>query len=196
MIPSRQEIFYRFYGAWRLARFDAGGAQYFDQSRGAALRSFFAAALVAPAFIIGQLLAFSGAEITTEAGDVTVFLIFALEYCLLWVVPPVIVYRICQTIDRESAFFRFLSANNWSSMITMHLQLIIAALSIAGMIPEALAPLVSLVVYAYILGYQWFLTRHCLGVSALASVGFVVLQFFIGLLIESLSLGLIFQPAG
>ncbi|MGD1880224.1 MAG: hypothetical protein ACFB13_22320 [Kiloniellaceae bacterium] len=196
MIPSRQEIFYRIYGAWRLARFDAGGAAYFDAAPGAALRSFFAAALVAPAFIIGQLLAFSYAQVTTDANAVTVFLVFALEYCLLWVVPPVIVYRICQTIDREDAFFRFLSANNWSSVVTIHLQLAVTALGAVGLVPEALAPLVALATYAYMLGYQWFLTRHCLGVNALASAGFVALQFFIGLLIESITLNLIFQPAG
>src|SRR3546814_13351267 len=31
MIPSRQEIAYRTYGAWLLARFDAGGARYLDR---------------------------------------------------------------------------------------------------------------------------------------------------------------------
>ena len=31
MIPSRQEIVYRVFGAWLLARFDASGAQYFDE---------------------------------------------------------------------------------------------------------------------------------------------------------------------
>ena len=112
MIPSRQEIAYRVYGAWRLARADAKGAQYFDESPAAALRSFFAAVLVAPAFLATLAL------LRTEpppAEPLAIGLVIALGYSLLWTVYPVIVYRICQVIDREQAFFRYLSADNWSS---------------------------------------------------------------------------------
>ena len=196
MIPSRQEIVYRVYGAWRLARFDAKGVQFFDATPEAALRSFFAAALVAPAFVISQLLVSSGAEVKSDASSVAVFLVFALEYCLLWVVPPVIVYRVCQLVGRETVFFRFLSASNWSSVVTVHLQLAFTLLGAGAVLPETLAPLLAFVLYAYVICYQWFVARHCLDVSALASVGFVALQFFIGLIIETISLSLILQPAG
>src|SRR3546814_5855868 len=57
MIPSCQEIFYRVFGAWLLARLDATGAQYFDESPQAALRSFFAALLVEPAVTVTVLFA-------------------------------------------------------------------------------------------------------------------------------------------
>jgi hypothetical protein len=196
MIPSSQEILYRIYGAWRLARFDASGAQYFDVSPEAALRSFFAAALVAPAFFFANFLALSATGASSDAGTFTVALVFALYYCLLWTAPPVIIYRVCQVIDRESAFFRFLSANNWSSVITVHLSFVMAILHAGGLLPEALAGLLSLAVYAYVLGYQWFITRHCLDVSPLAAVGFVALHFVLGFLIESIGLGIVFQPDG
>ncbi len=178
MIPSRQEIFFRFYGAWRLARFDASGAQYFDASRGAALRSFFAAILVAPAFFISLLIRggdFSGIE------PFLVLLVFALIYCLDWTAFPVIAHRVCQTIDRERAFFKMLSALNWSNLISVHLQLAVLVLVVGGVVPEALASLVNLVLYAYLLSYLWFIVRHCLEVSALAAVGFVALRFLIDL---------------
>lgn len=196
MIPSSQEILYRTYGAWRLARFDEGGAQYFDASPEAALRSFFAAVLVAPAFFIANLLALSATGASSDAGTFTLALVFALYYCLLWAAPPVIIYRVCQVIDRESAFFRFLSANNWSSVITVHLSFVVAALHASGVLPEALAGLLSLAVYAFILGYQWFITRHCLDVSPLAAVGLVALHFVLGFLIESIGLGIVFQSGG
>ena len=194
MIPSRQEIAYRLYGAWRLARLDAGGAQFFDESRDAALRSFFAAALVAPAFAIINALYFGQSGLTTNEPAPVVLLVFALYYCLLWVVPPVIVYQICLTIGRESAFFRFLSANNWSSVIVILVEVLAVLLNAGGIVPEVLAPLLTLVVYAYVLTYQWFLTRHCLDVTPLAAVGFVVLHFIIGYLITSIATGMIFQP--
>src|SRR3546814_10998835 len=78
MIPSRQEIAYRTYGAWLLARFDAGGARYFDESPLGALRSSFAAALVAPAYFIGKLLSISGVGLQSDAAPFIVALVFAL----------------------------------------------------------------------------------------------------------------------
>lgn len=194
MIPSRQEIAYRVYGAWRLARFDIAGVGYFDESRTSALRSFFAAALVAPAFAIINALYFGQSEFTTDEPAPVVLLVFALYYCLLWVAPPVILYQICLTIGREAAFFRFLSANNWSAVIVMLVEVLAATLNTSGLVPPALTPLLTLAVYAYVLSYQWFLTRHCLDVTPLAAAGFVVLQFIIGYLIASIATGVIFQP--
>src|SRR3546814_10558058 len=80
MIPSRQEIAYRTYGAWLLARFDAGGARYFDESPLGALRSFFAAALVAPAYFIGKLLSISGAGLQSDADPFIVALVRSEEH--------------------------------------------------------------------------------------------------------------------
>jgi hypothetical protein len=197
MIPSRQEIAYRVFGAWQLARFDAGGKQYFDESPQAALRSFFAAALSAPAFVITQLLIFSTTtEVATEAGAVTLMLVFALYYCLIWVVSPVIFHRICQVIDRERAFFRFLSAINWSGVIAIHLHLVVTVLEAGGIVPEALGSLPGLAAIAYLLLYHWFIARHCLDVSPLAAVGFVALDAIIGVLIGNIALGMVFQPVG
>jgi len=196
MIPSRQEIAYRIYGAWRLARFDVKGVQYFDDSPQAALRSFFAAVLVAPAFLVINLISFAQAELTTDEPAPVVLLVFTLYYVLLWAAPPVIIHRICQVIDRESAFFRFLSANNWTSIVVLHLQVLVVIVNASGILPEALTSLLSLATYAYVLSYQWFITRHCLDVTALGAVGLVVLQFIIWFLVSNIATGVIFEPAG
>src|SRR3546814_16048055 len=91
-----------------------------------------AAALVAPAYFIGKLLSISGAGLQSDADPFIVALVFALGYSLLWTAPVVIIYRICQVIDREKAFFRYLSANNWSSLIALHLQFAIMLLVAGG----------------------------------------------------------------
>lgn len=189
MIPSRQEILNCVYGSWRLACFDAAGVQHFDDSPEAALRSFFAAVLVAPAFIAMTLLAPS--ESRVAQGSLVALLVYALNYCLLWVVFPVIAYRICQVIDRERAFFRFLSANNWTSVIAFHLQLVIAVLVVGNVFPEVLAALLQLAMFAYLVGYQWFIARHCLDVSGPGAIGFVALQFLITLVIEGFVLSIL-----
>lgn len=194
MIPSRQEIAYRVFGAWLLARFNVAGVRYFDESRAAALRSFFAAVLIAPAFAFINALYFSQSGLTTDEPAPVVLLVFALSYCLLWAAPAVITYQICLSIGREAAFFRFLTADNWSSVIVILVEVLAVALSFSGIVPAALAPLLTLVVYAYVLTYQWFLTRHCLDVTPLAAAGFVVLHFIVGYLITNIATGIIFQP--
>lgn len=196
MTPSTQEILYRVYGAWRLARFDVAGAQYFDSTRQAALRSFFCAVLVAPAFFIATLLSLHAQDATLKTETFLVLLAFALYYCLTWVAPPVIIHRVCLMIDREEAFFRYLSAGNWASMVTTHLQLVVALIGAGDFAPPGLIALLNLATYGYLLGYQWFLTRHSLDISPLAAVGIVALNTVIGLLISSIGLGIVVQSPG
>ncbi|HEY9538165.1 MAG TPA: hypothetical protein VIS03_11295 [Kiloniellaceae bacterium] len=188
MIPSCQEIFYRVFGAWLLARLDATGAQYFDESPQAALRSFFAALLVAPAVTVTVL--FAHGEVP-PVGALAVIVVTLLCYCLLWTAYPLIAYRVCQTIDREQAFYRYLSAHNWSNVIADHFQLVVIILMV-GLVPEALMPLVELALWACLLAYAWFVARSCLKVSGMAAAGFVVLQAVVGLFINIIAVGILY----
>jgi len=192
MIPSRQEIVYRVFGAWLLARLDASGAQYFDESPAAALRSFFAAVLVAPAFVATLLLTLDSAP---QAGGFTAALVSLLSYSLAWTAYPLIAYRVCQAIDRERPYFRYLSANNWANVIAYHFQLLVVIFMVGGLVPEALLPLVQLAMWACLLGYAWFIARSCLKVSGPAAAGFVALEFIVGVFIRLIALGILY-PEG
>jgi hypothetical protein len=188
MIPSRQEIAYRVFGAWLLARLDASGAQYFDESPQAALRSFFAALLVAPAFLATLLLTRENAP---PVDAPVVVLVTLLCYSLLWTAYPLIAYRVCQTIDREQAFFRYLAATNWASIIAYHFQLLVVILMV-GLLPEILMPLVGLALRACLLAYAWFIARSCLKVSGMAAAGFVVLEFIVAMFIQIIAIGILY----
>ncbi|MDX2142565.1 MAG: hypothetical protein SFV19_04360 [Rhodospirillaceae bacterium] len=52
MIPSLREIVYGVFGAWRLARLDRSAMVHFDRTVEGFWKSFFAAAIVAPAYLI------------------------------------------------------------------------------------------------------------------------------------------------
>ena len=191
MIPSRQEIAYRVFGAWLLARLDASGAQYFDESPQAALRSFFAALLVAPAFLAILLLT---REDAPPVDAPVVVLVTLLCYSLLWTAYPLIAYRVCQTIDREQAFFRYLAATNWASIIAYHFQLLVVIFMV-GLLPEILMPLVGLALRACLLAYAWFIARSCLKISGMAAAGFVVLEFIVAMFIQIIAVGILYPAA-
>lgn len=192
MMPSRQEILYRVFGALQLARLDAGGARYFEESPRAALRSFFAAALVAPAFLSTIVLTRDAAP---PADGLEIAAVLLLSYSLLWTAYPLIAYRICQTIDREQAFFRYLAAANWASVIAYHFQLVIVVFIVGGLVPEFLTPLVELAMYVCLLGYSWFICRSCLKVGGLAAAGFVVLEYVVNTIIVFIAAGILY-PTG
>jgi hypothetical protein len=192
MIPSRQEILYRLFGALQLARLDAGGAQYFEESPRVALRSFFAAVLVAPAFLATILLA---RETAPPADGIEIAAVLLLSYSLLWTAYPMIAYRICQAIGREQAFFRYLAAGNWASVIARHFQLVVLIFIAGGLVPEVLTPLVELALRVCLLGYSWFICRSCLKVSGLAAAGFVVLEFVVNNLVVFIAAGILY-PTG
>lgn len=184
MIPSRQEVLYRLYGALRLARFDSGGVQYFDEAPEPALRSFFAAALVAPAYFFSGMLVPAEMAAEQDAG----FLMLIAElfiYSLSWTVFPVVAFHICQTIDRERAYYRFLAANNWAKVVTYHLGLVLFALLASGALPPGFAALLGLAGGGYLIGYSWFIARACLNISPAAAAGFLVLQIMIEFFIVS-----------
>lgn len=189
MIPSRQEIVYRVFGAWLLARLDASGAQYFDESPQAALRSFFAALLVAPAVLATVLLAHEEAP---TLDPLAVALVAVLCYSLLWTAYPLIAYRVCQAIDREQAFFRYLAAHNWASVIAEHFQLAVVIFIAGDLVPDILKPLVTLALWACLLAYGWFIARSCLKVSGLAAAGFEALRFVVGLFIQVIAVGILY----
>jgi len=195
MIPSRQEVTYRAYGAWLLARFDARGVQYFDDSPNAALRSFYAAVLTAPAFIVISLLSLATSELKEDMPAFIVLVVHALFYVLLWVVAPVIIHRICQVIDRGDAFFRYLSANNWSNIITYHLNLVMVVLILGEILPAPVVGLLIFATYGYVIAYNWFIGLRCLDINALTAAGLVGLQLVLHVLIESIVLDILTQSA-
>ena len=189
MIPSLRDIVYGIYGAWRLARLDRGGLVYFDRSAEGFWKSFFAAALIAPAYLI--LVTIDVTERDTSAGALRLFIVFISAYTLRWTVYPLVTRAVTQAIGRESAYISFIVAFNWAQVIQMIVYLPIIVLSTIGLIPEGMSALLHMVVYAIILAYQWFITRTTLDISPFAAAGFVALDLVISIVITGMADGMI-----
>ena len=186
-MPSYREIVYGIYGAFRLARRDPGAMSYFDRTTAGFWKSFFAAVIVAPGFaiIIGYQL--SQAEVGIEAGVLRVILVQTIAYILGWAAFPVLVHQICEATGKQDAYIGYIVALNWSEVIQMAVVLPSMALVALEVLPEGSDSLLLLVVTILVLGYEWFISRTALAVSAMGAVGFVVLNFVIDLVVRYIS---------
>lgn len=189
MIPNVREIVFGLYGAWRLARLDRGGLVYFDRSAEGFWKSFFAAALIAPAYLV--LVAIDLSERGTSAGALRLLIVHVSAYSLGWTVYPIITRAICQAIGRDSAYITFIIAFNWSQVIQMIVYLPVVILGVLGLIPEGLSAWLHVLVYSVVLAYQWFVTRTALDITPFAAVGFVALDLTLSIVIQGMTDGML-----
>ena len=188
-MPSTRDIVYGLYGAWRLARVDRGAMSYFDDSIEGFWKSFFAAVLVAPGYII--LIALEPEALETDSGALRLILIHFLTYTMSWTVYPVVVHPICQVMDRDAAYVRFIVAFNWAKVIQMAAYVPVVVIVWLGILPDGLASLLNGVIYVALLAYQWFVTRTALDIQPWPATGLVVVDFIISVILSVLTVGML-----
>ena len=189
MSPNVRDIVYGLYGAWRLALLDRGGLVYFDRSAEGFWKSFFAAALIAPAYLL--LVAIDLSERGTSAVALRLLIVHASAYTLGWTVYPIITRAICQAIGRDAAYVSFIVAFNWSQVIQMIVYFPIIILGILGLIPEGMSAWLHILIYSVVLAYQWFVTRTALDISPFAAVGFVALDLMLSIVVTGMADGMV-----
>ena len=185
MIPSFNEIVLSLYGAWRLAWRDPGGIGFFDASVDGVVRSFFAAALVAPLYALMLAIRFSA---LVEQPDPLVFaLAETIAYLVSWLAFPLAMVTITRALDFFDRWPLFVCAYNWSLVVQNAVVLPLAVLSTAGLIAPAVGDYLWLPLLAVLVAYAWFVVRTALGVTAGAAIGIVGLDFGLSFLIDALA---------
>jgi hypothetical protein len=188
LIPSLREILHGVFGAWRLARLDHTAMVHFDRSVEGFWKSFFAAAIVAPAYLILVVTDLVGRE--SEATLLRLFIVHLAAFSLGWTVYPVVAAPICQAIDRGNAYIGFIIAFNWIKVIQMAVYLPVIAIDATGVLPTGLNALLHVLVYSLVLAYQWFVTRVALTITPMAAAGFVALDLVIAIVIAGFADGM------
>ena len=189
-MPTSHEVAYRLYGAWRLLWLDRGGLAFFDGRARSFLNSFFAAVLVAPAYIIIVLLSLS--ERQPVAGTLDIILVEAIAYVISWTAFPVAFHALADLFDRQDRYFSFIVTFNWAQVIKMALYLPAILLGALAVLPTALTSLLSLLATLAVLAYGWFVTRVALDLSGMAAAGLVAIDLVLGLFITGYANAIIF----
>jgi hypothetical protein len=187
-MPPLQEIVSSLFGAWRLARFDPAGIGFINASIEGARRSFFAAAIVAPAYALMLAVRFSGLDQETDAARFVIAETIA--YVLSWVAYPLAMVPVSRALGRFDRYAGYVSAYNWSLVLQNALVLPLVILSASGLLPGGLIQMLWLFAIIAITAYVWFIARTALAISGTAAIGIVALDFVLSFLISGAADGL------
>ena len=178
---STKEISSSIYGAWRLARVDRQGMNWFNHSIQGFWRSFFVAVLVAPLLAPALIFRAMGSADEIDIGHtITTELI---RYGLGWVVFPVVALLVCRLMSLTEYYVSYIIAYNWSHVIPALLIVPIILPAILGLVPHGLVDFALLAVTFAVFGYRWFIARVALGADGLTAAALVILEVIIDLLL-------------
>lgn len=188
-MPSLREVASSLFGAWRLALMDAKGMEYFDRSVAGAIRSFSAAVIVAPAYLVLVLM-----RLGEDAGNVSLgnfLLVESIAYVISWTAYPLIMDDMSRILDCNPRYPAFLSAYNWSAVLQMLVYLPAVALSESGILMPAFGDTLVFAATLVVLTYQWFVTRTALDVSGFIAAGLVILDLVLSVFISGAADGML-----
>jgi hypothetical protein len=186
-VPSLREIVSSLYGAWRLARFDPGGMAFFDTTPEGFWRSFFAAVIVAPAYLVVVL--FSG-DGDPHADPLRFGLAQTIGYILSWVVFPLVMEWLSRRLGCRRRYPSYIIAYNWAAVIEHLLLLPVLLITANGLLPAGAGHILWLLTIAFVLAYAWFVTRTALSVPAATAAAIVALDISLSYAISSITVSL------
>lgn len=182
------------YGAWRLAHLDPDGMRYFDRSVTGFWRSFRVAVLAAPLWII--ILAVSLAPLPATGGWFRLVVAETIGYVIQWVAFPLAAFYLTYLTDRQREYFVFITALNWASLIQLGVQMPADVLANVPLMPADLGAILVWGAQLAALVYEWFITRTALRLSGFGAVGFVVVDYLIGSVVNSIAVWESSSPFG
>lgn len=162
------------FAAWYMLIHDKRAPQLLENTYMAAVRSYWAALIVLPLYMLGTTIEILNptddvrnfATMAAEAGlfnaTVAEFCIFILCWFVAW---PLVLDRLTPYLDCDDNFFRYIAAYNWMRVAYVLVGLLYAALHFAGAIPAGATNFVALAVLLMLWSYHWFVLRHALGVN-------------------------------
>ncbi|WP_346906772.1 hypothetical protein [uncultured Roseibium sp.] len=186
---SGQEIARSLTGSWLFLQNRPEGLRWFDRSIEGFWRSFGVFFLLLPFFWISGMAekklileetelvlelfpngSFWGAQLTT----------FGLD----WILLPIVLGFLARPIGISRGYVDFIIVRNWSSLLAAFPYVVAGLLYLAGIIPAGIMVLMSLCVLAVVLWYRFNITRITLQTGISLTLGIIVLDTVLSLLIS------------
>lgn len=174
-----------FAGAFALARRDPNGLALIDGSAHGALRSFWVALLVAPAYVAMDLLA-GGWD---QDYDLRRIVIQIIAYVIDWAAFPLVMAGVADSLGRGGYYTRYVAVYNWSALVQMSFLLPAAALAVA--FPSPASVLLAQGVGIVMLVYRAYVAHVALAAPALVCAGIVLLDLLLAMVLKLVTMGLL-----
>ena len=184
------------YGAWRLAHLDPGGHRWFDLTPEGVIRSFWAMAIAAPAFLLTASLRLAvaidpdsaEAAMLAAPDPVRVMVVESIAFVVAWTAFPLIAHRLCALVDRAPRFGALVVATNWGNVLSSWVYAATLLVALGGVLPDALARGLGLGAVALMLAYQGYVVKTAIEIGWGAALGFVLSDVTIGVVVSSAAL--------
>jgi hypothetical protein len=176
-------------GTLRLARGDRGGLACFDRSLDGFWRSFRAAVISYPLYLVLLAMRVSVAE-WQHSGGWRIVTVETIGYVIAWVAFPLLMLNATRWIGRAHRFFDFMVPYNWCQVPQSALFVLVGLVSAGGMLSTQASETIEIVAAIATLVYEWFIARVALDTTGLLAVFVVLLDLVLGVLISRITGGL------
>ena len=181
---SRAEFSAALHGVRGLVRFDAKALAFFNATHDGFWRSFWAAAILAP---------FAAITVARQAvldppDSLWRFIAFeVIGYVMGWLAFPLVMVRVADLLGRRDRYFHYMVALNWFHLVEIAFAGPVLVLGLLGIIPPIGEEVLSLFVFAALLGYEWFIAKHGLKVEGPTAAALVIIDLLLSILIDRIA---------
>lgn len=175
LAETRQSL----HAAWRLACFDAQAMALFDVSLGGFWRSFFAALVALPIFVLALVPSFG------KAADPDLFAaVEAVHYAVAWIAFPLVMVPVTRFLGLAGRYIPFIIAVNWTSVLQLAIFLPVNLLALLGSLQGDGGAFLFTLALALTCIYRYFVARVALDATLGTALALVTLDVVLGLLIS------------
>ena len=185
MIPPQKEIRVSLAGAWRLMMFDSGGLNSLNHSVDGFWRSFFAAVVAVPLFLIANFLHTS--ELLAAPSSGTGVHLF--RYTLGWIAFPLVMVVLTRLLNRTHRYASYIIAINWLAVPQWALVLVVSAFGMV--LGDSVGNLMPMLLLVLLLSYDFFITRIVLELTVGKATLVVTIGVLLAVLLDTLILGML-----
>ena len=172
-------------GVRRLSRFDQVGFLFFDASRKGFWRSFAAALVCLPIWVLAEYQQTSALDHDAALRFLAIQII---AYVVSWLAYPLLVLQIADWFGVWPNYYRYIVAYNWFQPL---LQLMWLPLLLLEFLPGkdvgGALGLIWILLQLVQVAYGWFLARYGLGVTTSTALAMAVLDMVLAMFIDQIA---------
>lgn len=176
-------------GALRLARGDRGGLACFDRSLDGFWRSFRAAVIAYPLYLVLLAMRVTLAQ-WERSGGFVIITVETIAYIIGWVAFPLVMLAVAQRLGRAHRYFEFMVPYNWSQVPQSALFVLVGLGTESGLTGSPAAEAIEVAAGAAVLVYEWFIARVGLEVTSLSAALVVCIDLAVGVIVSNVAAGL------